>query len=107
VRNVGFGAWIGAAVLLGVWLAVTAPRTEAHVTKCPPPQPVPCIPTVVETTRVWFVSLLRADGHRGNVLVSAPTWDAAGSAAASLSGAEPQTIRAETFTLNEVSWDDQ
>jgi hypothetical protein len=80
-------------------------RIRSMAAKPKPPAPDP-IPRHVDVTRVWFVSL-RKDGRRGNVVVNAPDWQAAGKQAASLSGGEPQTIRAETFTLNEVMWDEE
>ena len=96
-------SFIAGSVTTGI--ACAAVDAQAHPAKCPP---VACEPTKVEVARVWFVRVRAASGRLGIVQVNAQSWDAAGAAAAALDGvADVESVRAETFRLNEVSWDDE
>lgn len=71
-----------------------------------PCTPVPCEPTEAKAVRVWFASVVHRDGRRGSVMVNAIDWREAGNRAVTLSGASLVTLRAETFLVDDVQWDD-
>lgn len=95
MRDVGFGAWICAALLLGVWLAITGPReAEAHVTKCPE--------TPVELVQWWQVET-KTDTGGCSVSVNASDYENAADLGLAICGGTVRSLSATSSKANEPS----